>query len=58
MCAQAAETREGISIFCVSFSLSPTNEHLFKTGTLAFQLVILAERQQDSSLLGFCYGFN
>jgi hypothetical protein len=57
MCTQAGGTREGISISCLSFSLSPTNAHVFKIGTLVFH-VILAKRQQDSPLLGFCYEFN
>jgi hypothetical protein len=58
MCTQIGGTREGISISCLSFSLSPTNAHVFKIGTLVFQVVTLAKRQQDSCLFGFCYGFN
>jgi hypothetical protein len=63
MCAQAGGTREGISISCLSFSLSPTNAHVFKIGTLGlhsrFTLVFqVAKRQHDSPFLGFCYGFN
>jgi hypothetical protein len=58
MCAQAGGTREGISIFCLSISLPPTNAHAFKIGTLGFQDVTLAKRQQDSLLFEFSYGFN
>jgi hypothetical protein len=58
MCTQAGGTREGISIFYLSFSLSPTNAHVFKIETLVFHVITLAKRQQDSSLLRFCYGFN
>jgi hypothetical protein len=39
-------------------SLSTTNAHVFNIGTLVFQVITLAKRQQDSPLLGFCYGFN
>jgi hypothetical protein len=52
MCAQAGGTREGISISCLSFSLSPTNAHVFKIRISVFQIVMLAKRQQDSPLLG------
>jgi hypothetical protein len=31
---------------------------VFKFGTLVSQAITLAKRQQDSSLLGFCYRFN
>jgi hypothetical protein len=31
---------------------------VFKIGTLVFQVVTLAKRQQESPLLEFCYGFN
>jgi hypothetical protein len=31
---------------------------VFKIGTLVFQVVTLAKRQQDSPLLGFCYRLN
>jgi hypothetical protein len=58
MCAQAEGIREGISIFCLSFSLPPTSAHVFKIGTLVFQVITLAKRQQDSPLLSFWYGFN
>jgi hypothetical protein len=58
MCTQAGGTREGILIFCLSFSLPPRSAHVFKTGILVFQVITLAKRQQDSPLLGFCYGFN
>jgi hypothetical protein len=37
---------------------SPPNAHVFKIGTLVFQVAALAKRQQDSPLLRFCYGFN
>jgi hypothetical protein len=42
----------GISISCLSFSSSPTNAHVFKIGTIVFQVVTLAKRQQDSPFLG------
>jgi hypothetical protein len=58
MYAHAGGTREGIPIFCLSFSLPPTNTHAFKIGTLVFQIITLAKRQKDSPLLGFCYEFN
>jgi hypothetical protein len=58
VCTQAEGIREGISIFYLSISLSPTNAHVFKIGTLVFQVVTLAKRQQYSPLLGFCCGFN
>jgi hypothetical protein len=45
MCTQAGGAREGIFISCLSFSSSPTNAHVFKLGTLVFQVVILAKRQ-------------
>jgi hypothetical protein len=43
---------------CLSFSLPPTNAHVFKIGNLVFQVITLGKSQQDSPLLGFCYGFN
>jgi hypothetical protein len=58
MCAQAGGNTEGTSIFCLNFSLSPTNANVFKIGTLIFQVITLAKRQQNSPLLGFCYGFS
>jgi hypothetical protein len=39
MCTQAGGIREGISIFCLSFSLPPTNAHVFKICTLVFQVI-------------------
>jgi hypothetical protein len=52
MCAQVGGTRKGISISCPSFSLSPTNAHVFKIEMLVFQIVTLAKRQQDIPFLG------
>jgi hypothetical protein len=48
----AGGSREAISISCLSFSLSPTNAHVFKMGILVFQVVTLAKRQQGTPFLG------
>jgi hypothetical protein len=58
MCTQVRGTGDIISISCLSFSLFPTNAHVFKIGTLVFQVAALAKRQQDSPVLRFCCGFN
>jgi hypothetical protein len=58
-CAQKLEGPERkFQFFCLSFSLPSTSSHVFKIGTLVFQVITLAKRQHDIPLLVLCSGLN
>jgi hypothetical protein len=49
-CTQAGQTKKGISILYLSFSLSPTKPLVFKIEISVFQAVALVKKQRTAFL--------